>query len=106
MSNMRKVEIEVVLALAERQVLLSVALPQGATVMDAIDQSGIAAEFPDLDLASLTVGVWGRVVQRSRPVREGERIEIYRPLPIDPRRARRHIAVEGGFMGGSGPESE
>jgi len=106
MSDIHKVEIEVVLALAERQVLLNVAVPQGTTVMDAIDQSGIATEFPDLDLGSLKVGVWGKVVQRSRPVREGERIEIYRPLPLDPRRARRKMAVAGGFMGGSRPESE
>ncbi len=105
MSCADKVTIEVVLAIAERQVLREVAVPAGATVAEAIARSGIADEFPELEVESLTVGIWGKVVDRSKPVQVGDRIEVYRPLPIDPRDARRQIAVAGGFMGKSEPES-
>ena len=106
MSTPPHVKIEVVLALAEQQVLLGVTVPSGTTVGDAIDLSGIADEFPGLAMKSLAIGVWGKVVDRTRPVQEGDRIEIYRPLPVDPRQARRQIAVEGGYMGTQGSDSE
>ena len=106
MSSAQKVKIEVVLALAESQVLQSIAVPMGTTVVEAIDLSGIAGEFPNLTVKSLTFGIWGKVVDGARAVQEGDRIEIYRPLPIDPRLARRQIAEQGGFMGKPGSESD
>ncbi|RLA27619.1 MAG: hypothetical protein DRQ63_05505, partial [Gammaproteobacteria bacterium] len=45
------------------------------------------------------VGIWGRAVQEDQSLREGDRIEIYRSLLIDPRAARRQLAEHGGFMG-------
>jgi len=64
-------------------------LPAGATVLHALRASGLACEFPTLDLSDVTVGVWGRKVRLGRLLRDTERIEVYRPLRVDPKVARR-----------------
>jgi uncharacterized protein len=66
-----------------------VTLAPGATVLHALQASGLQAAFPDLDLRSAAVGVWGRVARLDQPVRECDRVEIYRPLKVDPKLARR-----------------
>jgi putative ubiquitin-RnfH superfamily antitoxin RatB of RatAB toxin-antitoxin module len=66
-----------------------VALAQGATVLQALRASGLAPSFPDLDLMSLVIGVWGRQAALGQLLREGDRVEIYRPLEVDPKLARR-----------------
>ena len=90
--------VEVVFATAERQRIVEVALPDGSTVSDAIGQSGMASYFPDDDLDSLEAGIWGRVVPRNQPLSNGDRVEIYRPLALDPREARRRLAAAGRTM--------
>jgi putative ubiquitin-RnfH superfamily antitoxin RatB of RatAB toxin-antitoxin module len=82
-------QVEVVFALAERQELLVVELPAGATVGAAIEKSGLARLFPDTEFDALQAGVWGKPVARDHVVKEGDRVEIYRPLEMDPRDARR-----------------
>lgn len=82
-------QVEVVFALPARQVLKQVIVKEGATVADAIAASGLAREFPEVDLGELQAGVWGQPVERSRPVTDGERVELFRPLEMDPREARR-----------------
>ena len=82
-------QVEVVFALAEKQVLRAVELPEGATVAEAIDASRIAHQFPGADLGQLQTGVWGKPVERTCVVRDGDRVELYRPLKMDPREARR-----------------
>ena len=82
-------QVEVVFALAEKQVLLSVEVSTGATVGDAIDRSGLAREFPDYDIRALQAGIWGKPADFDHPVRDGDRVELYRPLAMDPRDARR-----------------
>jgi putative ubiquitin-RnfH superfamily antitoxin RatB of RatAB toxin-antitoxin module len=67
----------------------SLQLPQGATVLQALRASGIAAEFPALELSAATVGVWGRKARPDDLLRDGDRIEVYRPLRVDPKVARR-----------------
>lgn len=99
MSDAHKIRVEVVFATPGRQFLQACSVPCGSNVADAIECSKVSQEFPDLDLNSHAVGVWGKVVEHSTTVREGDRIEIYRPLPVDPRDARRQHAVDGGFMG-------
>ena len=81
--------VEVVFALPERQVLLASDAPEGATVADVISLSGIARRFPECDLDALQAGIWGRPVNRDRVVREGDRVELFRALEMDPREARR-----------------
>lgn len=93
--------VEVVFALADRQELVEVQVPPGTTVAEAIDRSGIAEKFPDHALESRPVGVWGRIVDRDYVLADGDRVEIYRELEIDPRDARRKLAAQGKSMGRS-----
>ena len=92
------IEVEVAFALPERQVLVAVELAEGSTVADAIEASGLGLQFPADNLESLPVGVWGRVTERDRVLAAGDRVEIYRPLQIDPREARRQLARVGKTM--------
>jgi len=93
------IEVEVVYALAGRQALLAVTIPAGATAGEAVDQSGIARQFPQQDFSTCQLGIWGRLVDRDKLLEDGDRVEIYRPLKIDPREARRQLAAEGKSMG-------
>ena len=81
--------VEVVFALPDRQVLETIDMPEGATVMEAIEQSGVERQFPDVSFASLQAGIWGKLVERDQVLSDGDRVEIYRPLEMDPREARR-----------------
>lgn len=80
---------EVAYAKPQEQVVLTVYLSAAATVEATIRQSGILARFPEIDLASASVGIFGKPCALNQPVRPGDRIEIYRPLIVDPRAARR-----------------
>lgn len=90
------IEVEVVYAAVDRQVLLSVTVPVGATVREVLRKSGVGAEFPELDLASCPVGIFGKVIAdpEVREVLAGDRIEIYRPLLADPKEVRRLRAAK------------
>lgn len=81
--------IEVVYATPSRQALVEIEVDAPLTVADAIRQSGIAGQFPEEDLSTREVGIWGRIVRRDTQVGDGDRVEIYRPLDRDPREARR-----------------
>ena len=85
--------VEVVLATPEQQVLLAVTVDAGATVSDAITASGIASRFPEFAVDAMPAGIWGKPVARERRLKEGDRVELYRPLEIDPREARRKRAL-------------
>jgi uncharacterized protein len=84
--------IEVVYGLPNRQVVIALEVEEGTTVLAAIEQSGILQQFPAADPRRDGVGVFGRRVAPDRPLREGERVEIYRPLVVDPKAARRERA--------------
>ncbi len=92
------IEVEVVFALPERQSLVEVSLPAGASVADAIEASGIQAAYPGVALDGLEAGVWGRVVTRDTVLKAGDRVELYRALEIDPKEARRQLAAAGRTM--------
>lgn len=64
-------------------------LQEGATVSQALQASGLAAEFPQLDLQAAALGVWGRKAAPGQHLRERDRVEVYRPLRVDPKLARR-----------------
>lgn len=81
--------IEIVYATPSRQELVELQVESPLSVADAIRRSGIEKLFPDDDLATADVGVWGRIVSRESMAGDGDRIEIYRPLERDPREARR-----------------
>lgn len=99
------IEVEVVYALAERQALVAVEIAAGATVGDAVEQSGIAKQFPEQDLSACRLGIWGRLVDIDQVLNDGDRVELYRPLNIDPREARRKLAAEGKSMGQPGGDA-
>lgn len=82
-------QVEIVFATPAHQVLKTVSVADGATVADVIAASGLAQEFPDYDLDALQAGVWGKPVDRARQVKDSDRVEIFRPLEMDPREARR-----------------
>jgi uncharacterized protein len=64
-------------------------LPAGATLADAIRASGVLDRHPGLDLAHAKLGIWGRVQAPQTVLRERDRVEVYRPLQVDPKEARR-----------------
>lgn len=96
-----ELKVEVVFATPERQRLISLKVPSGSTVDDAILESRISDQYPSQDLTGLEVGIWGRVVSRDQLLNDGDRIEIYRPLALDPREARRRLAAAGQTMASS-----
>ena len=76
-----------------RQTVLTVRVPATATLREAIERSGMLREWPQLDLAGASIGVHGRLCAADEAAREGDRIEIYRPLEVDPKAARRARAA-------------
>lgn len=82
-------DVEVVYALPERQMLLKVQVAEGATIADVIQSSGILTHFPEINLMQQKVGIFGKVREQTDAVSAGDRVEIYRPLTIDPKEARR-----------------
>ncbi|MBL0731193.1 RnfH family protein [Piscinibacter sp. HJYY11] len=64
-------------------------LPAGSRVEDAILQSGVLTVHPELVLETLSVGVWGALRALDHPLRDRDRVEVYRPLKVDPKEARR-----------------
>ena len=88
----RTIAVEVVHAGAGKPILRRVMLREGATVMEAIDASGIAAMLPGGAVDPQRLGIFSRRVTSDKVVREGDRIEIYRPLLLDPMEARRRRA--------------
>jgi uncharacterized protein len=84
--------VEVVYAGVANVVSKSLRIEQGATVADAVRVSGIAADLGMSEIDPARVGVFGRVVSSTALLRDGDRVEIYRPLIIDPKEARRRRA--------------
>jgi putative ubiquitin-RnfH superfamily antitoxin RatB of RatAB toxin-antitoxin module len=85
------VRILVVAALPSRQEVVELDLPAGATVAQALERSGVAARFPEL--AGAQAGLWGRPVAAGRVLREGDRVELYRPVSADAKALRRARAA-------------
>ena len=83
--------IEVVCALAKKQVRVSLDLPPGGTVRDAVEESGLLQRLPQSECGC--VGVWGRQVSAETRLRDRDRVEIYRPLIVDPKEVRRERAA-------------
>ncbi len=94
MENAERIHIEVAYARPDEQVILPVEVPPGTTLEEAIHRSGILKAFPEIDLAAVKVGVFGKLKPPDTPLREGDRVEIYRPLIADPKEVRRRRAVE------------
>lgn len=83
------VAIRVAYSTREEQVIIELSVPHGTTIQEAIQRSGILNRYPDIDLRRQGVGVFGQARALDYCPRTGDRIEIYRPLVLDPKEARR-----------------
>jgi putative ubiquitin-RnfH superfamily antitoxin RatB of RatAB toxin-antitoxin module len=91
--------VEVVCALPDRQRIVTLSLPPGTTARDAVLQSQLGSEFPELNIAVAPLAVYGVRVADDYVLGDGDRIDILRPLRRDPREARRELAARGATMG-------
>lgn len=89
-----QIEIEVVYALPHEQVVRQLNVPTGTTARQAVALAGISGMFPGIDLSQNKLGIFGRLVRPETILRDRDRVEIYRPLSIDPKEARRKRAQE------------
>lgn len=86
------IRVSVVCAAPDRVFLRELDLPRDASVRDAIEASGFRQAWPEVPVSAERLGVFARKVDFDTPLNEGDRVEIYRPLKIDPKEARRKRA--------------
>jgi uncharacterized protein len=87
------IEIEVAYAKPEEQVIVTINVPQGATIGQAVILSGLLERFPEISQSELKIGIFGVSCKPEQIVGQGDRVEIYRPLIHDPKEARRQRAL-------------
>lgn len=78
---------------ATGQLWLEIDVPEGSTVQDAIEQSGILNRFPDINLEEQKIGIYGKFVKLHTCLNDGDRVEIYRPITCDPTQVERRIST-------------
>jgi len=98
MSDNDYIDIEIIYALIEEQIILTLKGTLGITVQEAIDQSDILKLYPEIDLSINKVGVFGKACKLDTLLNPGDRIEIYRKLIADPKEARKQRAAKGKDM--------
>ncbi len=100
------IQVEVVYARADEQKVITLSVRQGTTVLEAARASGIVDYFPQIDLGTAKLGVFGRLVLNpaEQVVRAGERVEIYRPLIADPKEVRKLRAEQAKLKRTAAPE--
>lgn len=92
-----QIQVSVVYSPAARQCHeVCILLEPDSTVLQALQVSGLLQRFPELDQSSTIVGLWGRKSDLRQPLREGDRVEIYRSLRVDPKVARRERFAKQG----------
>ena len=84
---MASLSVEVVYALPSGEDAVTLTLAAGATAADAVRASGVLERHPEIGLGRQKIGIYGRVVAEKAPLRDGDRVEIYRPLPVDAKEA-------------------
>lgn len=84
--------VEVAYAEPSAQFLQAVQLPAGATAAEALAASELARRFPALDLAAARLGIFSRPATPATALRDGDRVEVYRPLQVNPKEVRRERA--------------
>lgn len=93
------IEVEVAYATSEVEKLYKLKLQCGSSAKDAITQSGVLNDYPEITLEH--IGVFGRRVRPEHLLSHGDRVEIYRPLLVDPKEVRRELARQGKSIGRS-----
>jgi putative ubiquitin-RnfH superfamily antitoxin RatB of RatAB toxin-antitoxin module len=74
---------------ADRQTWLRLEVPDDSTVQQTIELSGLLNQYPHIDLGKQKVGIFGKLTKLETPVKEGDRVEIYRPITADPNQVKR-----------------
>lgn len=97
-SKKHQLLVEVAYAKPEVQVIIPLYVDKGTTLEQAIAQSGILRDFPEIDLAKNKVGIFGKLAKKDVVLRAKDRVEIYRPLIADPKQVRKQRAAEGKAM--------
>lgn len=98
-----QIQIEVAYATPERQQIVPLRVRKGTSVEACIQQSQITRYFPEIDLNEQKVGIWSKAVKLDHEPRDGDRIEIYRPLIADPKAIRRKRAEQAKDDGRADP---
>ena len=93
MGDTAKINVQVCYARPEGSFLKALTLDRGTTIAQAIEASGVLSTHPEIDLSQLRLGIFGKLKAADTEVREGDRIEIYRPLQADPKETRRRRAA-------------
>jgi uncharacterized protein len=97
-----RIRVAVVYAERDRQTLIELEVPAGTTAAEAIERAAIRRVHPGIP-ADAALGIHGRVVSPQQVLAAGDRLELYRPLPADPKETRRRLAREGRTMGARRP---
>ena len=92
------IAVEVCYALPGNAVLANVKLPQGATLLQALEASGVLEKHPEIDLKKNKFGIFAKLSKPDAVLRDKDRVEIYRPLIADPKEVRKQRAAEGKVM--------
>ena len=90
--------VEVCYALPEKQLLIPVKLTSGTTLQQALEASGILEKHREIDLKKNKFGIFAKLSKLDSVLRDGDRVEIYRPLIADPKEVRKQRAAEGKVM--------
>ena len=94
MTDVQMIAVEVAYAEPEKQKIIALVVEPGTTMLQAVKLSGIMKEFPQIDLDTSKLGIFGQAIKKPNDyeLKEGDRIEIYRPLLADPKEVRRRRA--------------
>lgn len=87
------IQVEVVYAMPDKQELVALQMPTGSTLAEAVAESGLAEMFDNFELDPSRVGIFGKKSTLDQVLRDGDRVEIYRPLIADPKEVRRQRAL-------------
>lgn len=102
----QEITIEVAYALPHQQLIIPIKIQAHATAEAAILASGIMKKFPEINLQDNKIGIFGKLAKLDTPLRDKDRVEIYRPLIADPKEVRKQRAADGKVMkkgGGDAP---
>ncbi|MEP0071294.1 MAG: RnfH family protein [Marinomonas sp.] len=88
--------VEVAYAEPDKQKIVALEVEEGCTVRDAVRRSNITTFFPNIDVETIKVGIFGKAVRNAddQVLKEGERVELYRELKVDPKQARANRAAK------------
>ncbi len=105
----QNIMVEVAYALPHQQLIIPVHMPPGSSAEAAIQASGMLQKFPEIDLKVNQIGIFGKLTRLDAPLRNLDRVEIYRPLIADPKEVRKQRAADGKIMkkgGGDAPPED